>query len=76
MDGERRDPRADPDRRAVTSIRLLPKQVDHIRPYSNRFAQRVPYLYVGDVVGVRRQRQHVAAVPEPLGDLNEVHARR
>ena len=38
----------------------------------NRFGQRVLCLLFGDVVGVGRQRQHIAAMPQPLRYLDEV----
>src|SRR3954447_11652452 len=62
--------------RNTRSTGLLSEQSDDVglRLSRNRFRQRVLGLHLGDVIGVRRQRQHVAAVPEPLRDLDKVDA--
>ena len=65
-----------PRPRSSFSLARLPKQVDNvgIRNRRNRFGQRVVGLLVGHPVGVRRQGQHLAAVPEPLRYLYKVDA--
>ena len=62
----------------ATALSRLTKQLDYVGIWhgGNRFGQRVVCLDFGYLVGVGRQRQHVAAVPEPLRHLDEVDARR
>jgi hypothetical protein len=61
----------------IRSLRsCLPKQAHDVRisHRGNRFGQRVLGLLFRDVVGVGGQRQNVAAVSEPLRNLDEVDA--
>jgi len=63
--------------RDIAQMKLPTQQLDHVRRLChrcNRFGQRVLNFLLGDVVGIGRLGQHVAAVAEPFCDLDEMDA--